>query len=162
MVRSAAVTLPKDWTFKQDKSGRPQWAVASARNGSSAKVVHVLSVSNKETLCGNRSIFRKIDIDRTKLRKCIRCSRRLALKRPGGRNHIWQKLPVGNLPTKYSKNGPTADQLREGANLAALKCRTLAQMTEKEIRAIELEYGAKVLRPIPGRCRQKTLEAYTP
>ena len=64
------------------------------------------------------------------------------------------KKKNGAWQSRYN-NGPTAEQLREGFTPRDLHCRSLAEMSEREIRAIEKEYGAKVIRPIPGRRRRR-------
>jgi hypothetical protein len=58
----------------------------------------------------------------------------------------------GAWKSQYN-NGPTADQLRAGYTERDLHCRSLKDMSEAEIRAIEQTYGAKVIRPIEGRTR---------
>ena len=47
------------------------------------------------------------------------------------------------------RNGPTAAQLRADAiaDTARVHCRTLRDMSEREIRALEREYGCPVIRP---------------
>lgn len=52
-------------------------------------------------------------------------------------------------------NGPTAEQLRAGFSDRDLHCRSLKDMSEHEIRAIEQTYGARVVRPITGRKKRR-------
>lgn len=65
-----------------------------------------------------------------------------------------RKKKGGAWQTQYN-NGPTAEQLRAAFSPRDLHCTALAEMSEKKIRAIEREYGAKVMRPIAGRQQQR-------
>jgi hypothetical protein len=56
--------------------------------------------------------------------------------------------------TPQRRGSPEAWMKKLGYTPAALRCRTLADMTEEEIVAIEIEYGAPVIRPGRGNRRR--------
>jgi len=63
------------------------------------------------------------------------------------------ELPKPALKKSWAPKRGSAKVWMEklGYTPATLRCRTLADMTNSEIAAIEIQYGAKVLRPIQGR-----------
>ncbi len=58
--------------------------------------------------------------------------------------------------TPQRRGTPEAWMQKLGYTPAALRCRTLEDMTEEEIVAIELEYGVPVIRPKRGRGKRRT------
>jgi hypothetical protein len=69
----------------------------------------------------------------------------------GGRDHPW--AGAGNdLPGAKWRNGLTMEKIRMKAQPPPM--RTLADMTEPEICAIEREYGCPVIRPSSVRFQE--------
>lgn len=67
------------------------------------------------------------------------------MPRWGNRSHAWYGILAGS----EFRNGIPPEQERAKANATRHPpCRTLSDMSEIEILAIEEEYGAEVIRPI--------------
>lgn len=77
----------------------------------------------------------------------------------GGREHNWSAIYT---PNGKHKNGPKGSKFEFSAEMARLtKLRTLADMSEKEIRALEKFYGCPVIRPLRVKKTRRSAAAAT-